>query len=74
MSHNRHPVDGALVGAAGSLWPCPNIGYHYFLAWTNKQPLPKNILPFQVLLIYKFFFQFFFKKCGNQPFLKKKFP
>jgi len=21
LSHNRHPVDGALVGA-GSLWPC----------------------------------------------------
>jgi hypothetical protein len=21
LSHNRHPVDGAMVGAAGSLWP-----------------------------------------------------
>ncbi len=25
LSHNRHPVDGALVGA-GSLWPIPSTG------------------------------------------------
>jgi hypothetical protein len=23
LSNNGHPVNGALVGAAGSLWPCP---------------------------------------------------
>jgi len=23
LSNNGHPVDAGLVGAAGSLWPCP---------------------------------------------------
>jgi len=73
LSHNRHPVDGALVGA-GSLWPMYRGSFNMCLSNNELFIYLRNILEFLIKNIYfpskKLFFKFYFLNNENSSILQ----
>jgi len=61
LSNNRHPVDGALVGA-GSLWPMYRGSFNMCLSNNELFIYLRNILEFLIKNLYFPSTNFYFKK------------